>query len=232
MPTTPRRLAAALFAFVGLAAGPAAAGTVTSAPPSHPDPAAHYLFYMHGREVETGALNPQAGVYDYDGILAAFARRGFVVIGEHRGPDTRVGRYARKVADQVHALIAAGVPARNITVAGHSKGGAIALNVASRLRQRQLNYVILAGCIASGNGPLGGGGLARFVATRASKLRGRILSVYDSADTMAGSCRTAFAAAPDAVTRETVLHTGRGHWLFYQPGPVWMDLVQGWAGRQ
>jgi hypothetical protein len=205
---------------VAVASVQAGPGVVQSAPPVHPDPAARYLFYLHGTTVETGQFIREAGVYEYDRILAAFAERGFQVIGEKRGPDTQIPAYAGKVSEQVGRLIQAGVPPGHITVAGHSKGGWIAIGVAARIRRPGINYAFLATCVHRPPG---------VTDSVTPPLQGRILSVYDYADTMTGSCQTTIKLAPGASLKESVIHVGHGHWSFYQPRPEWLDLVQAWA---
>ena len=58
-------------------------------------------------------------------------------------------------------------------------------------------------------------------------LKGRILSLYDESDEMAGSCQRLFA--PGMPTREVKLKTGLRHGLFFRPRPDWIDLVTEWA---
>jgi hypothetical protein len=60
-------------------------------------------------------------------------------------------------------------------------------------------------------------------------LRGRLLSIYDASDRLAGSCREAFEKAAVAESAEVVLQTGQGHALFWSPKAVWVDEVVGWA---
>lgn len=109
------RLGLAVFAL----SAPAFAGSVNGDVPAAIDPGARYLFYMHGIAIERGGQRARA--YDYSGVLEALSMRGFVVIGERRNP-VKSGEYAEKIAGQVRTLLAAGVPAAKITVAGHSKG--------------------------------------------------------------------------------------------------------------
>ena len=128
---------------------PAVAGTVEKDVPDAIDSSAKYLFYMHGFAIERGG--PRARSYDYSGILKELAKRGFVVIGEERSR-VRNDVYANKVAGQVRKLLAAGVPAKNITVAGHSKGGMITMLVMSMLANPEIAYVNFAGCGKEGSG--------------------------------------------------------------------------------
>jgi len=123
-------------------------------------------------------------------------------------------------------LIGKGVPPEHITVLGHSKGGLMTLIVASRVNEPNVNYVVMAGCGRMGTA------FRRpyqiFLDRDARRLKGRILSMVDADDREAGSCQEAFGRASDAQTRETVLHTGRGHGLFYSPQPAWIEKVVEW----
>jgi pimeloyl-ACP methyl ester carboxylesterase len=199
-------------------------------PPATIDPARSYLFYLHGAWIEQGGLertHPRHGSYEYHAIARTLGQRGFVVISEARTAAVDAEDYAEKVVSQVRRLLAEGVPASHVTVMGHSKGGSIALLAASELQEEHLRYVILAGCGKRGSGF--GRSFERFLEVRAARLRGRILSLYDASDRIAGSCREAFEKAALEESREVILQTGRGHGLFWTPQPVWIDEVVSWA---
>jgi len=189
----------------------------------------NYLFYMHGAWVEMHGLektHPIHGAYKYYEIVHVLQAKGYEVISEIRTGEVPFGGYADKVAGQVLALIGKGVPPEHITVLGHSKGGLMTLIVASRVNEPNVNYVVMAGCGRMGTA------FRRpyqiFLDRDARRLKGRILSMVDADDREAGSCQEAFGRASDAQTRETVLHTGRGHGLFYSPQPAWIEKVVEW----
>jgi hypothetical protein len=205
---------------------PAFAGSVHKDVPNDVDPNAKYLFYMHGLAIEQGG--PRARSYNYSGILKELAKRGFVVIGEERSR-VRNDVYADKVAGQVRKLLAAGVPAKNITVAGHSKGGMITMLVMSSLANPDIAYVNFAGCGREGSGFEG---YLRFAEHRASMARGQLLSAYDRSDQIAGSCKPALDKMTNATVTERVLDIGGGHELFYSPKAEWLDILQAWAERR
>jgi hypothetical protein len=195
-----------------------APGAIHEDVPASVDPAARYLIYLHGRIVEMQgrqATSPEFGRYEYDAILKALADKGLVVISELRGPNTGAA-YAKKVTGQVRRLLAGGVPARHITVAGFSKGGFLALATSAEVGDPGVNFVIMAGCGPRADEPLKG-----------RALKGRMLSLYDASDGMAGSCQKLFA--PGMETKEVRLTTGLRHGLFFRPRPEWVDLVGDWT---
>jgi pimeloyl-ACP methyl ester carboxylesterase len=207
-----------------------AAGEIHSDVPEAVDPARRHLFYLHGAWIEHSGLersHPQHGRYEYQAIVRTLAERGFIVVSAARLEQTHPETYAKKVVTQVRSLLEQGVPPSHITVIGHSKGGSIALIAASKLREEKLNYVIMAGCGKRGSGFRRS--FERFLEERAAGLRGRLLSIYDASDRLAGSCREAFEKAAVAESAEVVLQTGRGHALFWSPKAVWVDEVVKWA---
>jgi hypothetical protein len=186
---------------------------------SSASPAARYVIYVHGRILELQgrhAVSPDFGPYQYDAILRAFAERGFAVISEVRRGDSGLP-FARRLAGQVRRLIQAGVPARQLTVVGASKGGHLALAAAAELGEPDVSYVVLAGCGAASQ-------------ALAPRLRGRIRSIYDESDRFSPSCHATFAAAAGiAAHREIVLKTGLDHGLLFRPLPEWLTPACAWA---
>ena len=194
-------------------------GVILSAAPKKVDTSARYLFYLHGRIVEQGRrpVSPQYGPYEYDQILETFKAKGFVVISEQRRAGTDVEQYAGKVADQVRQLLKAGVPPRNITVVGASQGSFIAMLASTYLKNRDVNFVLMAGCSAE----------ARFI--EIVDLHGNVLSIYERTDG-AGSCEKYRADATGlAKYQETELQTGMRHGFIYRPMTEWIEPTISWA---
>ncbi len=191
--------------------------------PQTPDPKARYLFYLHGRIIEDqggeNAVSPEFGRYEYAEILDTFADRGFVVISEVRPKNTNVIQYAQKIAEQINSLLKGGVPPANITVAGASKGGAITHKISSILHNKDLNFVLLAGC---GEGYHEGFDI---------DLAGNVLSVYDYKDNKgAGSCADFFTKSKDINHhKEIELKLGTGHGILYKPLEEWVEPTVQWA---
>ncbi len=206
------------------AAAPASAGpggAVLRDVPAKIDAAAKYLFYLHGRIIETGGVRPTSprhGVYEYEQILQTLAARGFTVLSEPRPADTVHVEYARKVVTQIERLLKAGVPARNVTVVGASKGGAITVFASTLLKNRDVNFVVLAGC--------GDGGPYR---DNKVDLHGRVLSIYD-ADDLGVSCAKFYQQSTGLKeSREIEVKLGVGHGLLYRPFKEWVDPAVAWA---
>ncbi len=154
--------------------------------PNSIDPAAKYLFYLHGKIIEDQgipAVSPDFGEYQYEAILEKFANHGFAVISEQRPKNTNGMEYANKVARQVTALLDAGIPAKNITVVGASKGAGISIEVSHLLENEEVNFVIMAICHPDN--------VAEF-ARNGTSLYGNVLSIYDFVDRImpapAGNC--------------------------------------------
>ncbi len=193
-------------------------GAILADTPEKPDPARRYVFYVHGRIVEQqgrAAASPDFGRYEYDRILAALARPGFDVIAELRSPESS-DAFAQRLAAQVRRLRASGVPAERIALVGASRGGFLALAAAAEVQHPGLTLVVLAG------------GGAPSVAL-GPRLRGRVLSIYDSRDRFEPSCRATFAAAPAlTAAREIVVRRGWDHGLLYRPRREWLEPAVAW----
>lgn len=192
---------------------PAFAGEVLSAIPAKPDPARHYLIYLHGKIVEEqGAPRPvdeRFGVYDLPALTDALASRGAVVISQERPKDTDYIAFAGSVVSQVEKLIAAGVPEDHIAVVGFSKGGAIAVRVSSFLRRPNVRFVLLAACWREDEPQV--------------SLTGRVLSIREQTDALAPySCNPLAERSVEPTSfEEIVLDTGKSHGAFYLPRAAW-----------
>lgn len=209
----------------GLVGSRAMAQIALVEPPEHPDPKAHYLFYLHGKIIEDQgipAVSAEHGTYQYDDILKALAKNGFVVISEIRPKDTNPWAYAEVIEFQVRELIEQGVPAEHITLVGASKGAGITVLAADRLKNAKINVVLLAICSS---------GMIANWRQNGVCLSGRVLSIYDSADSMAGSCTPLLeACSKQGVTfQEIRLELGSGHGFLYRPLHEWIDPVVDWA---
>jgi hypothetical protein len=194
--------------------------------PASIDPEKQYLFYLHGKIIEDQgipAISPDFGEYEYLTILEQLSGHGFVVINEQRTKDTDGVDYAQRIAGQIKTLIEAGVPAKNITVAGASKGGAIAIFVSHFLRNEEVKFVLMAICHPD---------YVEVLIRDKIFLYGKVLSIFDSVDEYAGSCQELFLLSEDrGLSRfdEIILEIGTGHGILYQPLDDWILPIVQWA---
>lgn len=234
MPT--RLLACLLF----LVAPFCFAQEVLSQPPEPIDPGKKYLFFLHGLSVEQqgpDAYSKEFRKTNQSTLVAkTLADLGYVVLTEARPKGTKVNSYADKIAAQVRQLLAAGVPPRNIVLAGHSKGGYIAISAATKLANPGISYALLAACTLPTAHNIGGvdarATYESLVDAAQGKLVGRFLSLYDTTDDWMGPCKELQAANPGMEFDETAINSGMpagmGHSLFYAPEPAWLDPLKTW----
>ncbi len=183
-----------------------------------------YVFYLHGRIVEEGGrrpVSPEYGVYEYDAILDSLRAAGFTVLSDQRPPGLPLEHFVNQVTGQVDSLLRRGVRAERITVIGFSRGAAIALVASSRLANRRLNFVFMAGC-----GPWA-------FDQPDLQVTGRMLSLYETSDTLGTSCAPLFARqGAGSPSVERALHLGLGHGTFFAPRPAWLAPAIAWARGQ
>lgn len=194
--------------------------------PDQIDPAKRYIFYLHGVYVEKHGPNKR---YKYADILDAIEAKGFVVIGEVR-PPSDIRDYADGIAVQVAKLLDAGVPEKNITIAGHSKGAMIALTSASKIQRRNLSYGVFGGCGVVGS-PYRRS-YEKFIHRSAQRLQGRFLIMWAADDDVTGPCNEAMEKA--GVEFENVkLPAGKGgHSFFQKPDPLWINRLFAFANGE
>jgi len=186
------------------------------------DKASRYLIYLPGRIVQAGntrPVSPKFGVYEYDQILDTFKQNGFNVISQARDQDTDVERYAATMADEIRALLKAGVPAKHITVVGASQGSWIAMLTSTYLQNRNVNFVLIAACSAD----------PAFL--KMVNLHGNVLSIYEKTD-LAQSCvqyRRDATGVRD--WKEVEVNTGLKHGFLFRPLKEWTDPAIAWAKR-
>ena len=186
------------------------------------DKASRYVLYLPGRIVEprnTRPVSPKFGVYEYEQIVQTFKSGGFKVISEARDHDTDVERYAATLADEIRALLSAGVPAKHITVVGASQGSWIAMLTSTYLKNRDVNFVFIAACSADP-------GFLKLV-----DLHGNVLSIYERTD-LAQSCQE-FRKDATGVNawKEIEVNTGLKHGFLFRPLKEWMEPTIQWAER-
>ncbi len=195
-------------------------GVILNDVPEKIDKKARYLFYLHGKIVESGNIRPTSekfGVFEYEKILETFKQNNFVVISEPRPKDTDIEKYGEKVAGQVRQLLSAGVSPKHITVVGASQGSWIAMLASTYLNNRKLNVVIIAGCNKR--------------IFEKVKLQGNVLSIYEKSDGT-GTCeKFRENAANLRKYKEIEVNTGLGHGFIYRPMKEWTEPTIAWAQR-
>ena len=211
------RLAVVGIALIGSSVGSFAVAPTPSDVPLH-------LFYLHGAIVEGNnprPEHPRLGVYDYPAVVEAFEATGVVVHTQQRPAGLSVEDHATALANEIRQLLASGVSAARIAVAGHSKGGVIALRASEQLARTpdrsepgldpaEIRWIFLAACFPN--------------LESAASLPPRSLSLFDGSDQVAVSCRPWMTET--AV--ESTLETGLGHGLFYRPNRAWLDPLFVW----
>lgn len=194
-------------------------GGVIKDVPQKPDISAKYIFYLHGSAEEF-----KGSTKKHQKTVNAIASSAATVISEVRGK-TNPNKYAAKLKSQVEILISKGVPAKNITITGFSKGAIITLAASVAIDNPEINYVLLGGCSINLNEKFD---------VDPSKAVGRLLSIYDSGDEKFGSCEGIVKPSGKLKFKEIVLDSGKGHRVFRIPKDKfieqWRDPLVEWAG--
>ncbi len=192
--------------------------------PDAPDRDRQYLFYLHGLIVEEAGIRPKSeehGYYEYQRILEELAGHGFIVISEAREKGTEVKPYAEKIASQVRKLLSHGVPRKNITLIGASKGGTISAYVSATLKERDINYLFLSGLFEKN------------LTDESLKLYGNVLSIHDRSDKLQIVPSLYFKRSEGlGKFKKIVLDLDVGHGLIYKPYREWVDPFLRWVGMQ
>jgi hypothetical protein len=195
-----------------------AAGSQDRPVPRNIDPSKYYVFYMHGTAVENDGPSKDNKFYD---ILDALEEKGMVTIGEVRSK-INIMKYAKKVAKQVKGLINAGVPPKNITVSGHSRGAHITMRVAAVLKHPEVRFIPISGCgYKVGQQSLTN--YTQFTKKLAHKAKGYFMNMWERDDKIAGNCDAAMKRATGVVSISKKLTVGGGHQLFWKPKSSWID---------
>lgn len=188
--------------------------------PTNINSSAQYLVFLHNYYVEKNGPDGDCKYYD---LLNMFADSGLTVISEIRSGEIIPCVYAEKIVGQIRTLLDAGVPPENITVAGNSKGGVIALCVASKLGNPKVNFVVMAGCEIKSL-------LDAYPDYRT--LKGRFFSIYASSDSVARSCNIVFSLASEGFSSTEIrLGSEGGHTLFFKPEKIWLTPIMDWIGE-
>jgi hypothetical protein len=183
--------------------------------PDNPDSSIYYLFYLHGLIVEEAGIRPKSeehGYYEYELILETLAQEGFIVISEVREKGTEIKLYAENIAAQIKKLLVNGVSPGNITIVGASRGGIIGAYTSTMVREKEINYVFLAGLFE------------KYLEDENLKLYGNILSIHDRSDKLSITPALYFQRSKGlGVFKKIILNLDIGHGLIYKPYREWID---------
>jgi hypothetical protein len=181
-----------------------------------------HLLYLHGCCIKS---NNDPKVRAYETIVQGLKSAGFNVSFELHTADSydsnfHAMAYAEKIASQVRDLLAKGIAAEDITVAGYSLGSRITLVASGLIANPKVNFVLIAGCPIKETIPID-----------YSKVKGRVLSIRDTKDEKFASCD---GRLPKGITyKEIVLKSGEGHAVFRQTDEkylkLWKEPLVAWS---
>lgn len=185
-----------------------------------------FIFFLHNRFAENNDWNvshPEFGKVEYNEILDAFNRAGFIVFSEKRPRDTDAVLYARKIAAQIDSLLKTGTKPNHITVIGTSKGGYIAQYVSTYLANPAVNYVFI--------GSFMPGDIQEYPDIQ---FCGNILCIYEKSDPFATSAieRKETSRLEIRHFKEIELNTGLKHGFLFKALPDWIEPCKKWARRE
>jgi len=173
-----------------------------------PDPDAPYIFY----------LRSEVPSVDHEAIARTFIDQGMDVTTFWL-PDDSLGA-ARSVASEVRALLRQGVSPERINVIGTGPTSSVAVLTSAIVGNREVKYVLLGQCDPTLKQDY------RF------NMSGRVLGIYDSADSASHSCRPLWSGSPRVRSRmQVVTNTGLGASLFDRPRDEWTRPVMAWVER-
>jgi len=183
-----------------------------------------HIYYLHGKineEQGRNAVSEKFGKFELDEILKQLNVNNSVIHCEIRTKDTDVKIYATKISREIDSLINSGIPSRNITIVGASKGAIIAMNISS-INKHNINYVFLAGNndYQEKNNDW--------------KFHGQILCIYDLSDDIAGKNYNYWKEKPNYSTifEQLEIKTNLGHGFLYKPLKEWINPTKEWIKNQ
>ena len=183
-----------------------------------------HIYYLHGRineEQGRNAVSEKFGKFELDEILKQLNVNNSVIHCEIRTKDTDVKIYATKISREIDSLINSGIPPKNITIVGASKGAIIAMNISS-INKHNINYVFLAGNndYQEKNNDW--------------KFHGQILCIYDLSDDIAGKNYNYWKEKPNYSTifEQLEIKTNLGHGFLYKPLKEWINPTKEWIKNQ
>lgn len=183
-----------------------------------------HIYYLHGKineEQGRNAISEKFGKFELDEILKQLNVNNSVIHCEIRAKDTDVKIYANKISREIDSLINLGIPPKNITIVGASKGSIIAMNI-SNINVHNINYVFLAGNNDYQE------------KENDWKFHGQILCIYDLSDDIAGKNYNYWKEKPNYSTifEQIEIKTNLGHGFLYKPLKEWINPTKEWIENQ
>lgn len=200
--------------------------TVNKSIPKEVDRSKKYLFYLHGGIVQEQGINAVSkdfGAYEYLKILDTLSSYGYYVISEARPKGTDEVEYAEKVSGQIDTLFNHGVSAENIVVVGASLGAYIAVEIANKLRNSNINYAILAFCNEHN---------LNYYSKYRKELCGNFLSIYESTDQKKSCDDLLNVKHCKSGYKEIKLNMGNGHGFIFKPYKEWIHPLVEWINEK
>ncbi len=180
-----------------------------------------YVFYSHGLIVE--GTNPRPmhkkfGIYEFPDIKNALAKGSdFNLIAHHRPKNTKISDYTTTLVSWVKVLVESGVPPRNITLIGFSRGGHITAYASSELKELKINTVLLASCWPGG-----------VQSEPPVTFGGHFLSIYETTDVALSCKRLADRSNALLSFDELAISTNKEHGAFFKPMEEWVAPLREW----
>ncbi len=183
-----------------------------------------HIYDLHGKineEQGRNAVSEKFGKFELDEILKQLNVNNSVIHCEIRTKDTDVKIYATKISREIDSLINSGIPPKNITIVGASKGAIITMNI-SNINKHNINYVFLAGNndYQEKNNDW--------------KFHGQVLCIYDLSDDIAGKNYNYWKEKPNYSTifEQLEIKTNLGHGFLYKPLKEWINPTKEWIKNQ
>ena len=177
------------------------------------------VIYLHNAWYEKhkhGQLHPKFGVYELSAIHSELGR-DVDFIAPSREANTDPAEAAQRLVETIRKEIDSGRVSAEIKVVGASKGAYIAMLASQKLQDPEIRWVLLGGCNP------------KRLSAGSVKLTGRVLSIYESSDTVAGSCPqgTEFSSQTQSF-EEVRTDIGNSHGFLFSPHPAWVQPAKAW----
>ncbi len=177
------------------------------------------VIYLHNAWYEKhkgGEPHPKFGIYDFGGIKAALGQ-GVSFEAPERAPDLSPSAAAAALVKRLEAEIAQGRDPSTVKVIGASKGAYIAMLASELMRKPAVRWVLIGGCNP------------KRLRGREPVLTGRVLSIYETSDTVAGPCPTGTTLTRSTRSfRQISTSAGTNHGFLFTPDPAWVGPATDW----